>query len=155
MFFLGIIAAGGIYAGTNPSYTQLELVHHIKTSQAKFIVTEPEMLDSIIRAADETKVPKSKIWVFNTQEQVVPSGFKSFKELMTHGEEDWATFDDENTSKNTTAARLFSSGTTGLPKAATLSHYNFVAEHMLVHEFKQPDWEVSGVHHRKNQGSQQ
>ncbi|THX36379.1 hypothetical protein D6D11_09447 [Aureobasidium pullulans] len=29
---------------------------------------------------------------------------------------------------------LFSSGTTGLPKATQISHYNLVAQHVLVHE---------------------
>lgn len=60
---------------------------------------------------------------------------------MKHGEKDWVRFDDKKTAQSTTAARLFSSGTTGLPKAATLTHYNFVAQHTLVHEYKTPDWQ--------------
>src|SRR5277367_4233246 len=53
MVFLGIVAAGGIFAGTNPSYTHFELVHHIKTSRTKFFITEPEMLNSVLAAAQE------------------------------------------------------------------------------------------------------
>ncbi|PQE27174.1 AMP-binding enzyme protein [Rutstroemia sp. NJR-2017a WRK4] len=130
----GIIAAGGIFAGTNPSYTPHELVHHIKTSHTKFLITEPEMLDSALSAAKECSIPPSNIWIFDVLDQDIPSGFRSFKELMNHGEKDWVRFDDEKTSKETTAARLFSSGTTGLPKAAMLSHYNLIAEHVLVFE---------------------
>jgi 4-coumarate--CoA ligase len=67
--------------------------------------------------------------------QSVPSGFKSWRTLLNHGEADWQRFDDLATASNTIAARLFSSGTTGLPKAAEISHYNFIAQHCMVQEF--------------------
>ena len=114
MLFLGVIAAGGIFAGSNPSYTEYELVHHIKISRAKFIITEPEMLDNISAAAKSTDIPPSRMWIFDTLGQSIPFGFRSFKDLMEHGEEDWVRFDDEKTSRETTAARLSSSGTTGM-----------------------------------------
>jgi 4-coumarate--CoA ligase len=69
-----------------------------------------------------------------SQASVISNGFASWRTLLTHGEGDWLRFDDETKSRNTTAFLCFSSGTTGLPKAAQLSHYNLIAEHMLVFE---------------------
>ena len=139
---MGIIAAGGVFAGTNPSYTPFELTHHIKTAKSRFLITEPEMLPNILTAAKECEIPESSIWIFDVLGQAIPKGFRSWKELLKHGEKDWVRFDDEKLSKQTTAARLFSSGTTGLPKAAVISHYNLVAQHTLVHEYKTKPWRV-------------
>jgi long-subunit acyl-CoA synthetase (AMP-forming) len=144
MLFLGIIAVGGIFAGTNPSYTPFELIHHIKTSKTKFLFTEPEMLDAVWAAAKECSIPQSNVWIFDTQKQAIPKGFRSWETLKQHGEEDWVRFDDEKTAKSTCATRLYSSGTTGLPKAATLTHHNLIAQHTLVHEAATPKpWPVS------------
>ena len=147
MLFLGIIAAGGIFAGTNPSYTPFELVHHIKTSRSKFLITEPEMLDSVLAAAQECSIPTSNIWIFDVLKQPIPTGFRSWEALMQHGEKDWVRFDDEKTSKSTAATRLYSSGTTGLPKAATLTHHNLISQHTLVHEATWKPYEVCGSEH--------
>lgn len=143
MIFLGIIAAGGVFAGTNPSYTEFELVHHIKTSKAKFFITEPEMLQNSLKAAKQCGIPMSNIWIFDVLGQAIPSGFESWNQLLNHGEKDWVRFDDEKTCKATTAARLFSSGTTGLPKAAVLSHHNFLSQHTLVHGINNKPYRVS------------
>ncbi|KAF8856995.1 AMP-binding enzyme [Acephala macrosclerotiorum] len=141
ILFLGIIAAGGIFAGTNPSYTQFELIHHIKTTKTNFLITEPELLKPVLAAAKECSIPESKIWIFDVLGQTLPEGFKSWRDLLNYGEEDWIRFDDEKTCKETTAARLFSSGTTGLPKAAMISHHNLISQHTLVYEYKPKGWE--------------
>ena len=132
MIFLGTVGAGGIFAATNPSYTPYELVHHIKTADVKYMITEPEMLQSVLEAARECNIPSSNILIFDLHGQVIPEGFRSWETLLEHGEEDWVRFDDLQTARTAEAVRLFSSGTTGLPKATMTSHYNLVAEHTLL-----------------------
>jgi acyl-CoA synthetase (AMP-forming)/AMP-acid ligase II len=129
---LAIIGAGGIFTGSNPSYTPHELAHHIKASESKFLFSEPEIIDSLLRAAGEVGVPEKNVWIFDNLDQSIPNGMRSWKQLLTVGEEDWVRFNDLESASTTTAARLFSSGTTGLPKAVTITHYNLIAQHELV-----------------------
>jgi len=132
---LGIIAAGGVFAGTNPAYTPHELTHHINTAKVKYLISEPDVLEPLLSAAKECNVAAEKIWVFHPlPDQICPPGRTSWKQLLEHGEKEWVRFDDLQTCKNTTAMRLFSSGTTGLPKAAMVTHYNLIAHHELVFE---------------------
>ncbi|PGG98719.1 hypothetical protein GX51_06647 [Blastomyces parvus] len=145
LIFLAAIGAGGVFAGTNPAYTQFELAHHIKTAKVSFLISEPEILDNLLAAAKDTNVPTSNIWIFNTQGRAVPPGHRSWTELLKHGEADWVRFDDPETCKNTTAARLFSSGTTGLPKAAVISHQNLIAQHTLAEDNNNVTFQIARV----------
>ncbi|KAF2233529.1 acetyl-CoA synthetase-like protein [Viridothelium virens] len=144
---LGIIAFGGIFAGTNPAYTPFELKHHLKTARAKFLVAEPEILDSLRKAAKEVDIPDSRIVLLDEGRQAgdaetISKHFRSWRTLMSHGEEDWVSFNDEKTQSTTEAARLFSSGTTGLPKAAMISHRNFVVQHTVCWEKTRPTRQI-------------
>jgi len=93
-------------------------------------------------AIKETNIPPGNVWIFDVLGQQLSLGMPSWKELLTHGEEDWLRFDDLKTAQETTAARLFSSGTTGLPKAVVISHYNLVAENELVFEISAKPYRV-------------
>lgn len=143
MVFLGIVGAGGVFTGTNPSYTSFELEDAIKTARIEFLVVQPELLNNALVAAETCGIPQSRILVFDTSEQTVPEGLQSWRSLLETGEEDWVRFDDKGTSEITDAARLFSSGTTGKPKGICMSHYNLVAQHTLVMEHKPRPYEVS------------
>jgi len=142
MLVLGTIGAGGIFTGTNPSYTPYELIHHIRASKAQFLITEPEMLKPMLAAAKECEIPRSRILIFNVLGQPLPEGFKSWETLLDHGEADWVRFDDLETGKRTEAGRFFSSGTTGLPKAVMMSHHNLVAQHTLYYGTDRRDFET-------------
>ncbi|KAF4627367.1 hypothetical protein G7Y89_g10788 [Cudoniella acicularis] len=96
-------------------------------------------------AAKECGIPQSNIWIFDVLGQSLPGGFKSWNELLKQGEKNWERFDDEKTCKETTAARLFSSGTTGLPKAAMLSHHNFISQHTLVYAYSRKPYRIRRV----------
>ena len=134
------MAAGGVFTGVNPAYTPYELAHTLKIAKVKYILTQPDLLDGVLKAAEEVNLPRDKIIIFNPNDEPAPSGFKQWKDLLQHGEQDWMRFDDFEISKNTSAARLFSSGTTGLPKAADLSHYNLIAQHTMVYEAVSRPW---------------
>lgn len=139
----GINAFGGIFAGTNPSYQPYELSHAIRAGRINMLIVEPEILTNALKAAEECNIPRENILIFdNLEGQKVPEGFKSWKTLLEHGEEDWVRFDDLETAKNTSAGHMFSSGTTGLPKAAYLSHYNVIAQHVLINDWKPKPYEV-------------
>lgn len=133
-----IIGAGGIFVGTNPSYTSHELHHALKTSRARFVITEPELLQTIRKPAMQLGIADKNILLSSPERNMFGlldgSARKTWRSLLKHGQAGWIAFDDLETAKNTTAMLLFSSGTTGLPKAAQLSHYNLIAQHTLLHE---------------------
>ena len=136
---LSIIGSGGVFAGTNPAYTPHELRHHVKTTQAKFLISEPELLGPLLEASKGLDIPHSHICIFNTQpQQKVTPGFSSWTDLFQHGEQDWVRFDNLQTQASTTAVRFTSSGTTGLPKATVTTHRNLIAQHELVSGLASP-----------------
>ncbi|PLB44148.1 putative AMP-binding enzyme [Aspergillus steynii IBT 23096] len=145
MLVLAIIGAGGIFTGTNPAYTPLELAHHFKTAQVRFVVAEPEILPAVQTAIKESRIPDRNVRAFNPLEQPVPNGLRGWKEFFDAGEADWVSFDDEKVCAETTAARLFSSGTTGLPKAVTITHRNMIAQHEVVFEVNPKPYRVTRV----------
>ena len=55
-------------------------------------------------------------------------GFETWNVLLQHGESDWNRFADETKAKETTACLLSTSGTTGLPKLAIITHAACVAQ---------------------------
>lgn len=142
MAFLGIHASGGIFAGVNPSYTVFELVHAIRTADITHLLVEPAFLLKALRAAKECSIPVSNVFAFDVLAQVIPKclGVRSWDVLQIDGEEgEWERFDDQKRSEETTVARLFSSGTTGLPKALDLSVWNLVSHPSHVDPIPMPD----------------
>ncbi|KAH8676590.1 hypothetical protein BGZ60DRAFT_260185 [Tricladium varicosporioides] len=142
LIYLAVIGAGGIFVGSNPAYTTLELTHLFTISNVRFVLTEPDFLDNIISAAGKEGLCRSNIFIFNTKEAVVYPGIKLWTTLLNHGSEDWVSFDDEHLSKSTTAALMSTSGTTGLPKAAEISHYGQVSQSILLYDSQEKPYEV-------------
>lgn len=137
---LGIIGAGGVYTGTNPGYTVGEMRHAVGVVGARWVVVEGG-LEGVVEGVG---MGRDAVWVVDGgwEEEGEKEGggtgrYRSWRELLTQGERGWRTFTDP-AEAHSTAMLCFSSGTTGLPKAARLSHYNLVAQHVLTHEVTPP-----------------
>jgi 4-coumarate--CoA ligase len=138
---LGIIGAGAIWTGTNPGYTTDEMTHALRSSGAKMIICDPDVLgENLTTAAKACGLVEEKILTLDTTPLHLPLeycstiGHASWSTLLTHGSSLWTPFDSQQRSENTVAGLFFSSGTTGLPKLVQLSHYNLIAQHTLVFE---------------------
>lgn len=145
MIYLGVVGAGGCFIGSNPTHTFLELKHLFTISQPKLIIVEPELLANALPAAKECGISPSKIIIFNTRSKEVPNGFRSWEVLLQAGESDWVRFDNENPAKSTTAALLCTSGTSGLPKVAAMSHHALVAANIQAYDSKHKPYKVFDI----------
>ncbi|CZT20000.1 related to acyl-CoA synthetase [Ramularia collo-cygni] len=126
--YLGIVGAGGCVVGSNPAYASLELEHLLQTTNSKYIIIESDLLDKALPAILSADIPASHIFVFSPGEcEDPPVGLRTWEYLLQHGEQDWIQFNNASIAKSTAAALLLTSGTTGLPKAAVISHYAHVA----------------------------
>lgn len=160
MLFLGIIGAGGRFTGSNPGYTHLELKHHMQSTRTRFLITEYELLP-VVAQVGEYGVPASKVFTLDidshrlSESHCVPKfNCSSVQELLNRGERDWVRFNSEEEAKNTTAALLSTSGTTGLPKAAMISHHSFVTQSKMLEDSKEKPYKVDLSLHPSNFSSQ-
>lgn len=139
LLYLAIIGAGGRFAGSNPAYTTYELNHHVHTAHVKYIISEPHLLSIVQATAKECQIPKERILVFDAFDKTVYEQYRSWTTLLQHGEEDWASFSNPRKENRTTIASLaFTSVTTGLPKAAMISHHFAVTQIHLLESHGKP-----------------
>ena len=157
-----MIGAGGVHHGVNPRSTALELDHVLTLAEPKFIVTSPDAFTTVREAATAQGYSTRQIFLVDLDAD--PSSLRSARlptppsddhllsldldlgmpvnlcDLLNYGEADWIRFDDEKTAKSTPAVMYSTSGTGGLPKAAVLSHYALVAQHLSIaprdHQYK-------------------
>ncbi|KIY01138.1 uncharacterized protein Z520_02690 [Fonsecaea multimorphosa CBS 102226] len=139
---LGVVAAGGIYAGTNPSYTVSELEYYTRIANIRYWIVEPALLPNVQRAAARSGIPTANIFGFGPSTESLPAGIRSWEVLQNCGEVDWERFDNERRAATEPVVRLFSSGTTGLPKAVDLTHLNCTSQHTVVMEHRKRPYEV-------------
>jgi acyl-CoA synthetase (AMP-forming)/AMP-acid ligase II len=118
ILFHAIATLGGIVTTLNPLYTDREIYHQLKDSNARFLATVPACLDKAIVAAREAGT--EEIFVFGEAE-----GATSFDTLLA--ETDKALPVVTINPREDLVALPYSSGTTGLPKGVMLTHYNLVS----------------------------
>ncbi|KAF5640801.1 oxidoreductase [Fusarium sp. NRRL 52700] len=143
---LGTVAAGGVWTGMNPGLSQGEMARHLTNSDTRFIFCCPSLLGKAARAAAECGIPEANIFTITPlMTKGKDQTQNPWTTLLENGSSDWVSFDDEATAKSTTACLYPTSGTSGPPKLAMLSHHNVVAEAILINEIEARNYQVKQV----------
>ncbi|CAB3411351.1 unnamed protein product [Caenorhabditis bovis] len=104
--YIACLQIGAMYIPVNPAYTESEAAHYIKDATPSLLVTCNEELDTVFR---------DRIAVLNENKLASEAGQLN------------ACTDIEHVEKSDSASVCYTSGTTGLPKGAILTHGSLTA----------------------------
>ncbi|XP_064484477.1 probable 4-coumarate--CoA ligase 3 [Ornithodoros turicata] len=116
----GVVAAGGTVVCSRPSLTPRELSYQIADSECIYVLTDSRNADKVSQVKDKHKLKA----VFSMEAVNGLFSVEQFKEGVTQS--NFKVVDVENT-KEEVVTILYTSGTTGLPKGAQITHYGLVA----------------------------
>lgn len=127
--------AGGTVCPVNPGLSAHELHHQLVGSQASGLVVDSSCLPVALEGARMANIPRSRILVLDTDHPVDAAGISSVQQftvssLAGRGRSAIRGRTPVNPTEDI-AYLVYSSGTTGRPKATMISHRNVVASMVM------------------------
>ena len=124
--YLSIIKAGAVVVPINLLIHPDEILYILKDSGARALIVEPELIETIARIGDLSSLN----WIVSTgaATELATTNLDALKTDKAHHNP------LEINPEEDLAAILYTSGTTGYPKGAMLTHANLVANTQSVHE---------------------
>jgi long-chain acyl-CoA synthetase len=116
--YFGILKAGLVMVPLNPLLRAAEIAYHLEDSESRLLVTFAGFAGEALKAASEVEGLITYV-VTSPDGDALPSGTRDFDELCSAAD----TGAIEPTSADDTAVLLYTSGTTGRPKGAELTHF--------------------------------
>jgi len=120
--YLGCLRAGLIYLPLNTAYRDLEIAYFLENAEPKLVVCDPAQREAVTRLAAERGV--SHVHTLDA------AGHGSLEEAAAAQPHEFATVAVKS---NDVAVILYTSGTTGQPKGAMITHTNLAANGLALH----------------------
>jgi long-chain acyl-CoA synthetase len=116
--YFGTLKAGLTFLPLNPLLKAPEISYHLTDSSARLLVAFSGMIDEAVKSAADLDVP---LFAVSLPGLPAPDGVAAFEELLAPVPPGGG--DIEPTGSDDTAVLVYTSGTTGRPKGAELTHF--------------------------------
>lgn len=129
---LGVAAVRGVFIGLPPQSTSTELERYITTCGATWIFTEAEFRETVLDAASRVEILESRVLDFDVQSPYRDNtGSVTLSSLLALEVDEIC--DLPSISSTQSCCRILTSGTTGWPKAADISHQAAIARSLSLY----------------------
>ncbi|MBP8129138.1 MAG: long-chain fatty acid--CoA ligase [Candidatus Hydrogenedentes bacterium] len=121
IIYYGILQAGAVVVPVNVLYQHHEIEHYLRDSQAKVFFAFKLFQEEATKAFTAVDSCRDLVIVSSMEDMEAPAVGENFMHLMISADTE---FEVHQTMPDDTAVLLYTSGTTGAPKGAELTHFN-------------------------------